>query len=519
MNVDKNHSSLFKSIDWITTIIPLIGIVLLSILFMARPVESDYILNIVRNFLGDEFGSYYILIGIGMVTVSMYIAFSKQGQIKLGNISKPEYSTFKWGAMIFTSTMAADILFYSLCEWALYASEPHLEAMGGMQKWASTYPLFHWGPIPWSFYTVLAASFGFMMHVRGRNKQKFSEACRPILGDRVDSVWGKVIDLIAVFALLAGTATTFSLATPLLSTAISKVFGLSQGTGLTIMILLLIAIVYTLTVWFGMKGISKLAVACTYLFFVFLIYFLVGGGETAYIIETGISAMGNLVQNFVGLSTWMDPMRETSFTQNWTIFYWAYWMVWCVATPFFMGVISKGRTIKNVILGGYGCGLAGTFTSFIILGNYGLSQQMRGNIDMVGKIASGGSISDAIISLFKTLPFPIFGLLLLVITMIAFYATTFDALTMVVSSYSYKKLDVDKEPDRRVRTFWSIMFILFPIALIFSENSMNSLQSVSIIAAFPVGIVVMLIVASFLKDSKDYLAENHPDNSKEDLKI
>ena len=99
------------------------------------------------------------------------------------------------------------------------------------------------------------------------------------------------------------------------------------------------------------------------------------------------------------------------------------------------------------------------------------------------------------------------GLILLVITMIAFYSTTFDALTMVISSYSYKKLKVDEEPDKKVRTFWAIMFILFPIALIFSENSMYSLQSVSIIAAFPIGIIVIMIVASFFKDAKKYLSE------------
>ena len=96
----------------------------------------------------------------------------------------------------------------------LYAGEPHITDMGAMQDWASTYPLFHWGPIPWSFYIILAVSFGFMLHVRKRNKQKYSEACRPLLGKRVDGIFGKLIDLTAVFALLAGTATTFSLATP-----------------------------------------------------------------------------------------------------------------------------------------------------------------------------------------------------------------------------------------------------------------------------------------------------------------
>lgn len=504
----KKKTDLWNKIDWKTTLFPLAGILILSVLFMVMPEQSKLVLGAIRGFLGDDLGFYYILIGLGTFLFSLYIAFSKYGNIRLGNTDKPQYSTFQWGTMIFTSTMAADILYYSLCEWALYAADPHVEEMGGIQEWASVYPLFHWGPIPWSFYIILAISFGFMLHVRGRKRQRFSEACRPVLGGRVDGFWGKVIDITAVLALLAGTATTFSLATPLLSEGISRVFGLDATIGLTIVILLLIAFVYTLTVWFGMKGVSKLASFCTYLFFALLIYFLIGGGETKYIIETGIGALGKLAQNFIGLSTWMDPLRDSSFPQNWTIYYWAYWMVWCVATPFFIGTISRGRTIKNTILGGYACGLAGTFTSFIILGNYGLAQQMKHGLDTVGAIAGGTSISEAIMNIFDTLPLPAFGIILLVITMIAFYSTTFDALTMVVSSYSYKELDVDEEPDKRVRTLWAVLFILFPIALIFSENSMNSLQSVSIIAAFPIGIIVILIVASFIRDAKKYLKEN-----------
>lgn len=491
-----------KKIDWFSMIVPLVGIVALSALFMILPDESSIILQGIRGFLGDDGGIYYTLLGVGIFVSTMYIAFSEYGSIKLGNVDKPQYSSFQWGTMIFTSTMAADILFYSLCEWALYANEPYIEELGGIQKWASTYPLFHWGPIAWSFYIVLAVAFGFMLHVRNRKKQKFSEACRPLLGDKVDKGWGKVIDLIAIFALLAGTATTFSLATPLLSSAMSEIFGLPNGTTLTILILLLIAVVYTLTVWFGMKGISKLASYCVYLFIILLTYFLFTGGETVYILETGISALGNMVQNFIGMSTWMDPLRENSFPQNWTIYYWAYWMVWCVATPFFIGMISKGRTIKNVVLGGYGWGLAGTYTSFIILGNYGLAQQMKYGLDVSGFIAKGGTYSEAILKIFDTLPLSKCGLILLVLTMIAFYSTTFDSITMVVSSYSYKELSIDQEPDRRIRTFWAIMFILFPIALIFAENSMYSLQSVAIIAAFPIGLIILLIVVSFFKDAK-----------------
>lgn len=500
---------LLKQLDWFTTLAPLFCVIALCIWFVLSPEGSSQALLSIRYFLGDQMGSYYLLLGLGIFICSLYLAFSRFGKIRLGDTDKPQYSGFRWGSMMFTAGLAADILFYSCCEWLLYASEPHIEEMGGIQDWASTYPLFHWGPIPWAFYLVLAVAFGFMLHVRKRNKQKYSESCRPILGKHIDGWIGKLIDLVAIIALLAGTATTFSLATPLLSLAISEVTGIAQTTSLTIIILVIVCCIYTCSVYFGMEGIQRSAACCTYLFFTLLVYVFFFGGESRYIVETGITALGNLTQNFIGMSTWTDALRTSSFTQNWTIFYWAYWMVWCVAAPFFIGTISKGRTIRQTILGGYLFSLAGTFTSFIILGNYGLGLQMHGKLDVIGLYNETGDLYTAIIAILKQLPLSGLVLVLLVVCMVTFYSTSFDSITMVASAYSYKELAHDQTPDKRVKLFWAILLILLPIALIFSENSMANLQTVSIIAAFPVGIIILLIVSSFFKDAKAYLEENN----------
>ena len=503
-----------RRLDWVTTAVPLAAIVVLCFLFVVYPESSAQLLSTIRFFLGDRLSTYYLLIGLGAFFCSLYMAFSRYGSIKLGGADKPDYSFFQWGTMMFTAGLAADILFYSLCEWMLYANEPRISQMGAMEEWAATYPLFHWGPIPWSFYMILAVSFGFMLHVRKRNKQKYSEACRPLLGKHVDGIPGRLIDLVAIFALLAGTATTFSLATPLLSLAISHVFGIPESHFLTIAILVIICITYTVTVIFGMKGVAKLATSCTYLFFGLLLYVLIGGGQARYIIETGLTAVGNLAQNFIGMSTWTDASRTSSFPQNWTIFYWAYWMVWCVATPFFIGTISRGRTIRQTILGGYIFALSGTFVSFIILGNYGLSLQVFGKLDLLGIYEQTQNLYESILSIFQTLPFSEFGLVLLALTMIAFYATTFDALTLVASSYSYKELKEKEEPDQKVKLFWAVLLMLFPIALIFNDSSMTNLQTVSIIAAFPIGFIILTIVASFFKDAGQYLKELETEKKK-----
>ena len=500
MNMEK------RKIEWSTMLIPFIIVIALMAVFMIIPEQSKAVVDTMRGFFGDTIGIYYPLLAIGSVVCALFVAFKpKYGKIKLGDIDKPAYSNFQWGTMIFTSTMAADILFYSLIEWALYGAEPHLAEMGAMQMWAPTYTLFHWGPLAWGFYVILAICFGFMMHVRKRDRQRFSEACRPLLGDKVDGFWGKLIDVLAIFAVVCATATTFSLATPLLTKAMGAVFGFEVTTTITILVLLLICCIYTVTVLFGVSGISKLANICSYLFFGVLFYFLFLGGETHYIIETGFQSLGNLAQNFIGLSTYMDPLRENGFAQNWTVYYWAYWLVWCVATPFFIALISKGRTLRNVVFGSFGWGLAGTYMSFIILGNYGLAQQLKHGVDITGFLGNGGEMYDAILKIFDTLPLPALALMLLVITMIAFYSTTLDGITYVASSYSYKKISAEEEPSRKIRGFWSIMLILLPIGLLFAENSLYSLQGVTIIAAFPVGIMLVMIVWSFFKDCNEWL--------------
>lgn len=498
-----------RRIDPWTTIVPFIAIFILCVVFILRPEGSTYTLSSIRNFLGDSFGAYYLIIGLGVLIVSFWIAFSDIGRITLGKPGeKPQYGFWTWGAMVFTCGLAADILFFSLCEWIYYAQEPHVAAMGSMQDWASTYTQFHWGPIPWSFYATLAACFGFMLHVRGVNKQKYSEACRPLLGARTDKAPGKIIDVLAVIALIAGTATTFSIATPLLSAALTSLFGIAGSKYVTIAILVTICLIYTFAVLKGIRGISWLANACMYLFGALLIYVLVFGGEARYIVETGFTGFGNMVQHFIGLSTWTDALRTTNFPQNWTIFYWAYWMVWCVASPFFMGKISRGRTVKQVILGAYVFGVSSTLISFIVLGNYGLGLQVMGKFDSVSFFEKSGDLYQTVIAIIGTLPLSWLVLIILAASMIAFYATSFDGITLVASQYSYREFKEDEEASNRMKLFWAILLILLPIGLIFSEGSMNNLQTVSIIAAFPIAIVIIMIIASFIKDARKYLGES-----------
>ena len=505
-----------KKVDWLITLLPLGLIVVLCILFFFKPEQSNQVLSQIRYVFGDTFGTYYLVIGLGVFLLSIYVATSKYGNIVLGaQTEKPKYSFFAWGSMMFTAGLAADILFYSFSEWVMYATDPHIAELGSIREWAGVFPIFHWSLIPWGFYLVLAVAFGFMLHVRNRERQKYSEACRPILGKHTDGMLGRIIDLLAVFALIAGTATTFSIATPLMASIINELFHIELSrTVVTIIIILITCVIYTYSLLHGFKGISFLAKDCVYLFFGLLLFVLLFGGETKFIIENGFASLGKVVQNFFELSTFTDPERTTSFPQNYTIYYWAYWMVWCVAAPFFIGNISRGRTVRQTILGGYVFGVGSTIVSFIVLGNYSLGKQISGQMDFIAAYEKTGDLYTMIIGVIRSLPCAPFVLALVLITMIAFYATSFDSIALTASCYSYHRLGEDENPNRLIQLMWCILLILLPIALVFSESSMSNLQSVSIIAAFPIGAVIVLIVLSFMKDAKKFMEENEKQRKK-----
>lgn len=505
-------------IDWLITLAPFILIIALATFLFIFPNQSNKIISDVRFFFGNTVGIYYLIIGLGVLVISLFLSFSKYGDIVLGKPNeKPKYSFFAWGSMMFTCGLAADILFYSFAEWVMYATNPHITELGSISEWAGVFPLFHWSFIPWAFYLVLAVAFGFMLHVRKRNRQRYSEACRPVIGKHADGLVGRIIDLFALFALLAGTATTFSVATPLMASIIVRLFGVTiSRTTVTIIILLITCAVYTYAVLHGFKGISILAKVCIYLFFGLLLFVLIIGGQGRFIIENGFQSLGKMVQNFVELSTYTDPNRSNNFPQDWTIYYWAYWMVWCIAAPFFIGNISRGRTIRQTIMGGYVFGVGSTIVSFIILGNYSLGLQTSGAEDFIKMYEKDGDLYSLILNIIDTMPCAPLILVIVLITMIAFYATSFDSIAYTAACYSYKKLDENEQPHKLIELLWCLLLIVLPIALVFSESSMSNIQSVSIISAFPIGIIIIIMIWSFFKDAKKYLKETlHSDSDKE----
>lgn len=509
---------MLKKVDKSVMIIPAVIVVIAGLLVSLLPEGSTKVIGIIRNFLGNNLGVYYIVVGLAAFGLLLYFAFSKIGKIRIGKETDKPMNPITWGILIFTSTMAADILFYSFHEWTYYYNAHVLNQpptnVATQQMWASSYSLFHWGFIPWSFYLVLAVVYAFMFFNRGRReKQKMSEALRPLFGKHSDKAPGKAVNIISVVGLLCGTATTFSVTTPLMTSIVCELFKVPYSKGISAAILVIIAIVYTLAVIFGSKGIALIA-KVTVCFFSFMLAYFFIVGNPKYILETGVQGIGNMIANFLRMATWTDPTRPngaSGFPQDWTIFYWAYWIAWCVATPFFIAKISKGRTIKQILLGGGFAGLLGTFSSFIVFGGVGLHQQTSGIVDAVGMIESGIAPAQAIIMIIRSLPASSFIMAIILITMIGLYASTFDALTDVMSAFSYKRLDVESEPSKSMKIYWACIFLVLPLCLLFLDSTNQLLMSISIIGAFPISIIMIMIVVAFFKDVKKFMAEKQED--------
>ena len=423
-------------IDWLITLAPFIIIMALAGVLFIFPDQSNNIIGKVRFFFGDTLGIYYLVIGLGVLLISIYLSLSKYGNVVLGEPNeKPKYSFFAWGSMMFTCGLAADILFYSFAEWVMYATNPHIAELGSITEWAGVFP-------------------------------------------------------------------------PLMAAIIVDLFGITiSRTAVTIIILLITCAVYTYAVLHGFKGISFLAKLCIYLFFGLLLIVLFIGGQGRFIVENGFQSLGKMIQNFIELSTFTDPARTSNFAQDWTIYYWAYWMVWCIAAPFFIGNISRGRTIKQTILGGYVFGVGSTIVSFIVLGNYSLGLQTSGAADFIAQYTTDGDLYGLILSIINTMPASKVILVITMLCMIAFYATSFDSIAYTAACYSYKQLGENEHPHKLVELLWCVLLIVLPIALVFSESSMSNIQSVSIISAFPIGIIMIIMISGFFKDLKNYQKE------------
>ena len=473
------------------------------------PSEGAQWVKIARNFVVDKFGVAYLLLGISAFIFMLYVSFSDIGRIKLGDPgSEPEFKTASWASMLFCAGIGVGIMVWAPIEWAYYYQDPPFLLEGGTSeamKWAAVYGIFHWGPIAWSIYLVPALPIAYFYHVRKNRKLKLSEALAPVIGNRnVRGFWGKLIDVLFVFGMLGGGATTLGLGAPLLNEGLHQLFGFEKNMTMQIIVLLIATAIFGASAYSGIKkGIQTLSninliLAVILLIFVFVV------GPTTFMAETSLASIAVLVENFFTMATYLEPFgglngyQDTSFPQDWTIFYWAWWLAFAPTIGLFIARISYGRTMANMILGSLCFGTVGCALFFMILGNYGLHLQLSGTLDVVN-ILNTDSQSAAVFAILGSLPFKTLVIALYTVLAIVFLSTTFDSISYILASVV--QTEVDDEPMRWNRLFWAGALSFLPITLLFLGD-LQTLQTASIVAGLPLVFISVMLCISIYKTAK-----------------
>lgn len=523
-----------KVMDWTTFIGSSLILLIAVIPMMVFPKASQDIITHLNDVVSSTLGSVYLLIGLATLIFVLYIAFGKYGNVTLGKATdKPEFNNFSWAAMLFCAGIASDILYWGVIEWAFYYQDPPHGGKGmtdSALNYATMYGMFHWGPIAWATFVLPALAIGYLVFIKKKPVYKISQTMRPILRDQTDGIIGKIVDILFIFGLLGGAATSLALGVPMISAGIEKLTGIGDSMLMRSIILFTITAVFAYSSYSGLKkGIKVLSDANVILSFV-LLGFVFIVGPTVFIMETSITGMGNMIKNFFQMATWIEPFggiggrKETNFPQQWTIFYWSWWIVYAPFIGLFIARISKGRTLKEIVLGTIIYGTLGCALFFGIFGNYAVYLQITGSFDVIHFLNTHGT-EATIIEVMHQLPFPNLIIVLFLLSAFLFLATTFDSGSYILAAASQKK--VIGEPLKANRLYWAFALCLLPFGLMLvgGEQALEVLKTASLLASVPLLAIFVMMMISFLRTlSEDRLkledrAEKYREVERRSLRI
>jgi len=504
----KNTFELIDKPTFFGAIALLLTIVFPLIMF---PTQGADWIAVAKTFMTDQLGFLYLALGLAACAFMVYVVFSDMGQIKLGEADEePEFKTASWAAMLFCGGIGASILYWGCIEWAYYYQSPPFQLEPGSEeavRWAATYGLFHWGPIAWSIYLIPAIPIAYFFYVRKQPVLKISSALMPVLGEhRSKGVPGKIVDILFIFGLLGGAATTLGLAAPLITEGLNHLFGLPKNNLTQVMVLLVCTAIFAYSSYAGLEKGIKILSNINFWGAMGLLAFVLIAGPTIFMLETGLDSIGRLLSNFFVMATWAEPFggygtfENTHFPQDWTIFYWAWWLVFAPSMGLFVARISRGRTIKQMVSGSIFFGSLGCFLFFMILGNYGLSLQLSGELDVVAILNEEGA-TKAIFSMLAQLPMSTLVIAVFTLLCIIFTATTFDSISYILASVVQN--NVTEEPMRWNRMFWAFTLSFLPTILMFL-GGLSTLQTAAIVGGLPLlAISVMLMISAVRATSLD----------------
>ncbi|MDB9952131.1 BCCT family transporter [Porticoccaceae bacterium] len=455
-----------------------------------------------KNYIASELSWYYIGLMNVFLLLSLYLVFSRFGSIRLGADSdRPEFSLFAWFSMLFGAGIGIGILFYSIAEPIThFQANPFLDPALSMTPEAATIAMrltvMHWGIHGWALYAVLGLSLAYFSYRKGL-PLAIRSSLYPIFGERIYGPIGFVADLLAVIGTVFGIATSLGLGAQQMNAGLNYLMGMEIAISNQMILIAGISVVATISVLSGVnRGIRILSVFNMRLTILILLMFLIFG-PTSYQLSSLFNTSIDYIINVPAMGIWVDPDKTSQWQGWWTIFYWGWWIAWSPFVAVFIARISRGRTLREFVLGVL---LAPTGLALLwitLFGSTGMYIELFGDGGVVEAVNK-----DTTTALFKTIDLmnlapwlTIIMASICTIMLVTYFVTSADSATLVICTLISMG---EQEPAPRLRIFWGLAVGAVAAVLLYA-GGLKALQTASIVAALPFSFVLIMAAYGLFK--------------------
>ena len=442
-----------------------------------------------------NFGWLYLWVVFGLVLLSAFLALSRYGDLKLGaEDEEPEFSLMAWFAMLFAAGMGIGLVYWGVAEPLLhYRSAPPGIANGTPEaaNAAMRYSFFHWGLHPWAIYGIVALSIAYFQFRRG-SKALVSSATST-LPWRWAQKLSPMFNVMAVVATAFGVAASLGMGASQINSGLNTVFGLPVSVFWQAVIIVVVTALFLISAVTGVhRGVKWLSQA-NLLLAAFLAFLVFVFGPTVAIIDTLTSTLGAYLSELVRMSLRLTPFRDSAWVGDWTVFYWAWWIAWSPFVGLFIARISRGRTIRQFLLGVVIAPTLVGFVWFSIFGGAALHSEIF-NGSGLAEVA-GQNSSLALFALLGELPLAWLTSILATILILVFFITSGDSATLVLATMS---TDGDVNPKNRTKIIWGVLVSGIALVLLMA-GGLKAVQTATIVFALPFSLVLVLMAIALVR--------------------
>jgi glycine betaine transporter len=448
----------------------------------------------------DSFGWLYVLAASGFLICALCLIFSRWGDILLGpDGAKPEFPLLTWFAMLFCAGMGIGLVFWGVAEPTSHFHDPPIGEGGTPQaaRLALQYSFFRWGLHPWGIYTMVGLALAYFQFRKG-TPGLFSLGCQPVLGSHAAGPMGITVDVIAVFATVFGVATSLGFGAVQISGGLSYVFDVPNTLITQLGVIAVVTVLFMLSAQTGLhRGIKYLS-NLNMILALTLLFFLLFLGPTHFILNLFPSTLGHYIQNLPTMSLNLAPFRDSTWIHNWTLFYWAWWIAWAPFVGTFIARISKGRTVRQFVLGVLLVPSLFCAFWFTVFGGTGIELELFQDTPLKTVMAQQG-MEVLLFTVLEQYPMGTVMSLIAIFLIGTFFITSADSATFVLGSLT---TNGSLNPPNRIKFTWGVIQSLSAAILLWS-GGLKGLQTGAILAAFPFVFVIILLIISLLKSFQE----------------